>query len=208
MWSDSEKRAIAIVNLDAERLGRSARHVALAFREVKPDSLVCRLPEKLISKYLLEVISEGGRVLTAEHQEVPVGFLVFVRDNNLTLKFLRRHWCRVVSGLLFSARGTDKKLLFEVAGNALAMCGSNLSGEFRDEISLLAVKTGYTGKGIGEALIRNFLQRHRGLVRVKTNLLNHGAARFYRRVGFAEVGVVGVGIQRLVCFELNNCLGS
>jgi ribosomal protein S18 acetylase RimI-like enzyme len=51
-------------------------------------------------------------------------------------------------------------------------------------IDLVAVAKTHQGRGIGEALTREFLRRAAGRVQVGTQLANIGATRFYERLGF------------------------
>src|SRR5947208_602090 len=73
------------------------------FRAVKPDSAVCRIPARLVPRYFCKVIEKGGgMVLVAKMKDEIAGFLIFVRDNNVTLEFMRMHKVAIALGLLLS----------------------------------------------------------------------------------------------------------
>ena len=195
------KTDLSIVDLRADHAQGTASKLASSFRAAKPDSLVCRMPGRLVAEYFRNILAAEGRILVAQRENESVGFLVFVRDNNLTLRFLRRHKYRVALGLLCSWSLQDKKLLMEALLSAVRMGSSELPSDFRNEISLLAVRPSFAGQGIGKHLIERLMQTWDGEIKVKTSVNNVGAIRFYRRMGFVEYAKLQAGARTLICFE-------
>ena len=171
------------------------------FRAVKPDSAVCRIPARLVPQYFCKIIEKGGTVLVAKMKDEIAGFLIFVRDNNVTLEFMRMHKVAIALGLLLSTSGYDKILLSSLALNFILMLGKDLPPEFENEISLLAVSGPFQGKGIGTALVNALRREGLSQIRVKTDAANAPAVKFYERNGFARVGQIALGRRTLVTFE-------
>jgi len=177
-----------------------AERVVEAFHQAKPDSIICRMPKTLLKPYIESVLEEGI-ILTALVDNRYVAFLVFVADNNLSIDYLRKHKLAVGWQLLSSPSWKDKKILVEMVISYILMLGKPLPEEFQDEISLLAVATGYQGRGIGAELIKTLRKEGPTRVRVKTEVTNTGAIRFYEKNGFKPVGSITAGLRRMVAFE-------
>jgi ribosomal protein S18 acetylase RimI-like enzyme len=192
---------LRIKDLAISDLSNNCDLICDMFREAKSDSIVCRIPRRLVQRYFERILSSGSRIMVALNGEDPVGYLVFVKDNNVSLNFLRDNKFGIMAGLLLSGSLTDKALLVESILNGISMLGRELPQEFENEISLLAVREGFRGKGIGGTLIDAFLATHQGVVKVKTGHKNSGAIKFYKTMGFAEDGSVTAGIKKLVCFR-------
>jgi ribosomal protein S18 acetylase RimI-like enzyme len=198
-----EETEMTIRKLTIEDLQQSAivDQIITEFRAVKPDSAVCRIPARLVPQYFCKIIEDGGMVLVAKMKDEIAGFLIFVRDNNVTLEFLRTHKVAIGLGLLLSASGYDKILLSSLALNFILMLGKDLPPEFENEISLLAVSSRFRGKGVGTALVDALRREGLSQIRVKTDAANAPAVKFYERNGFARVGQIALGRRTLVTFE-------
>lgn len=172
-----------------------------AFARVKPDSVVCRMPKRLIPPYFRAVQAEGGRILIAtESGSEAVGFLVFVRDNNVSLRYLRKHKWAVSVHWLCSMNLMEKSLLAQAVISSMKMGSAELPPDFLDEISLLAVSDKAQGKGVGRSLIAYLRKVKPGSINVKTEKNNVGAIRFYNANGFVAVNKITVGTRTLICF--------
>lgn len=197
----TESVSVRALDLSDRPPGIDMAAVSTAFGNAKPDSIVARLPPSLHADYFRAIMENGGYVLLAFDGDVIAGFLIFVRDNNLTLAFLRRHKLALARHLLFSGRLSDKVLLLRSAANAFFVRGTGLSHEFDNEISLLAVLNGHQRKGVGRRLVEGIRERAGPLLNVKTDLDNHDANRFYESCGFRRAKQISIGLRKLVCYE-------
>jgi ribosomal protein S18 acetylase RimI-like enzyme len=172
-----------------------------SFRNVKLDSLICRMPRSILQEYFSHILNNKGHILVAYNRNIPVGFLIYVSDNNLSLNFIRNNKFMIMMSLLFSLNLQDKLIFLCNILNAFLMIGKTLPKDFKNEISLLAVNHKFTGNGIGNRLLKKLSELNLPVIRVKTHLDNLGAIRFYENNGFYKYGIVKIGIFTLVKFK-------
>lgn len=189
---------LKIYHLKNSDLSTKNKDLFYHFSKVKPDSIVCRMPVSIIPNYFGKILNDGGKIIVAEYKNAPVGFLVYVRDNNLSINFLRENKFKIVGSLLLSNRLTDKVLIFSNIVNSILMYGKSLPSDFSNEISLISVSSKFTGNGIGKKLLKYLLSFKLPIVRVKTPLNNAGALRFYLRNGFTKYGIIKVGLSKFI----------
>ncbi|HVA82872.1 MAG TPA: GNAT family protein [Candidatus Aquilonibacter sp.] len=99
-------------------------------------------------------------------------------------------------------RGNEVASVALVDGKAVGLCNAHrLSRRENAHIAELgiAIRDGYRGAGIGEALMKDVIKRSRGkfeIIQLAVFAMNEKAEKLYRRLNFKEYGRVPNGMKR------------
>lgn len=171
--------------------------IKINLKNIKKESLICNLPNRILIKYLNGIEKNNGRVIICHKKNDIIGLLVFEKNPNNSIKFFKENMIKIFVSLLFKINLQSKIIILRYCFNFFFIKKINLE----NQIILIAVEKKNRNLGVGSMLIKCLQKKIYKKIYVSSDLTNNKAHNFYLKNGFNYFKVMKLGLRKIKVFE-------
>ena len=167
-------------------------------KNVKKDSLIFSLSNKLMLDYFYFVLKKGGYIFLITNKKKIYGCLILEKSSKNTLGFLKKNSFAIIKYLIWSKYLSDKIILAKLFFNWIFF--KEYKTNYINNIIIIAVKKHLRGRKYGSKLIQILKNKIKNKIHVMTDKSNINAQSFYIKNSFIKKNEINYGLRKLIVF--------